>query len=154
MDVLSDPEIRTAIKEFSEWPTIPQLYVDGEFVGGCDILQEMHAAGELHQTLGLTASDAAAPKLSVTDEAAEFLRQAQRGHEDVELHLSVDARFRNSLSLGPRAGNEIEVESNGVRILIDRDSAARANGLTLHIVKTEQGPQLAIQNPAAPESAH
>ena len=41
-----------------------------------------------------------------------------------------------------------------MRILIDRDSAARANGVTLHIVKTEQGPQLAIQNPAAPESAH
>ena len=47
VDVLKDPEIRQGIKEFSNWPTIPQLYVKGEFVGGCDILREMYEAGEL-----------------------------------------------------------------------------------------------------------
>jgi monothiol glutaredoxin len=47
VDVLSDPEIRQGIKEFSSWPTIPQLYVKGEFVGGCDIVREMFEAGEL-----------------------------------------------------------------------------------------------------------
>jgi monothiol glutaredoxin len=47
VDVLSDPEIRQGIKEFSSWPTIPQLYVKGEFVGGCDIIREMFEAGEL-----------------------------------------------------------------------------------------------------------
>ncbi|HWG81359.1 MAG TPA: Grx4 family monothiol glutaredoxin [Stellaceae bacterium] len=47
IDVLSDPEIRQGIKEFSSWPTIPQLYVKGEFVGGCDIVREMFEAGEL-----------------------------------------------------------------------------------------------------------
>jgi monothiol glutaredoxin len=47
IDVLKDPEIRSAIKEFSNWPTIPQLYVKGEFVGGCDILREMYEADEL-----------------------------------------------------------------------------------------------------------
>jgi len=47
IDVLKDPEIRQGIKEFSNWPTIPQLYVKGEFVGGCDILREMYEAGEL-----------------------------------------------------------------------------------------------------------
>ncbi len=47
IDVLSDPEIRQGIKEFSSWPTIPQLYVKGEFVGGCDIIREMFEAGEL-----------------------------------------------------------------------------------------------------------
>ena len=46
-DVLSDPELRQGIKEFSNWPTIPQLYVKGEFVGGCDIVREMHESGEL-----------------------------------------------------------------------------------------------------------
>ncbi len=57
VDVLQDMEIRNGIKEFSDWPTIPQLYVKGEFLGGSDIMMEMFEAGELHQTLadaGLT----------------------------------------------------------------------------------------------------
>ena len=48
-DVLVDPEIRQGIKEFSNWPTVPQLYVKGEFVGGCDILREMFETGELEE---------------------------------------------------------------------------------------------------------
>ena len=49
VDVLADPQIREGIKEFSSWPTIPQLYVKGEFVGGCDIVREMFQTGELQQ---------------------------------------------------------------------------------------------------------
>jgi monothiol glutaredoxin len=49
IDVLSDPQIRQGIKEFSNWPTIPQLYVKGEFVGGCDIVREMYETGELRE---------------------------------------------------------------------------------------------------------
>jgi monothiol glutaredoxin len=51
VDVLSDPQIRQGIKEFSSWPTIPQLYVNGKFVGGCDIVSEMHASGDLDKEL-------------------------------------------------------------------------------------------------------
>ena len=51
IDVLSDPDIRDGIKAFSNWPTIPQLYVKGEFVGGCDIVREMHESGELQKLL-------------------------------------------------------------------------------------------------------
>ena len=51
VDVLTDPEIRQGIKEYSSWPTIPQLYVKGEFVGGCDIIREMAETGELKQLL-------------------------------------------------------------------------------------------------------
>ena len=51
IDVLTDPEIRQGIKEFSSWPTIPQLYVKGEFIGGCDIIREMAETGELKQLL-------------------------------------------------------------------------------------------------------
>lgn len=46
-NVLADPSIRDGIKEYSDWPTIPQLYVDGEFIGGCDIVTDMHNSGEL-----------------------------------------------------------------------------------------------------------
>ena len=51
VDVLSDPDIREGIKEYSSWPTIPQLYVAGEFQGGCDIVTEMYESGELQQKL-------------------------------------------------------------------------------------------------------
>ena len=51
IDVLSDPSIRQGIKEFSNWPTVPQLYVKGEFIGGCDIVREMFESGELGQLL-------------------------------------------------------------------------------------------------------
>ena len=51
VDVLADQDIRTGIKDYSEWPTIPQLYVKGEFVGGSDIMMEMYEAGELQQLL-------------------------------------------------------------------------------------------------------
>jgi monothiol glutaredoxin len=50
-NVLQDDELREGIKQFSNWPTIPQLYVNGEFVGGCDILREMYQSGELQQLL-------------------------------------------------------------------------------------------------------
>jgi len=46
-DVLSDPEIRDGVKSFSNWPTIPQVYIDGKFIGGCDIVREMYTRGEL-----------------------------------------------------------------------------------------------------------
>ena len=51
VDVLQDPEIREGIKQYANWPTIPQLYVNGEFVGGCDIMKEMFQSGELQKVL-------------------------------------------------------------------------------------------------------
>jgi monothiol glutaredoxin len=62
VDVLSDPSVRQGIKEFSNWPTIPQLYVKGEFIGGCDIIREMYETGELEQVFkdkGVTVQQAA-----------------------------------------------------------------------------------------------
>jgi len=51
VDILEDPDIRQGIKDFSNWPTIPQLYVDGKFIGGCDITVELHETGELESIL-------------------------------------------------------------------------------------------------------
>jgi monothiol glutaredoxin len=55
VDVLQDPDIRQGIKEYSDWPTVPQLYVKGEFVGGSDIMMEMFESGELQELLGTEA---------------------------------------------------------------------------------------------------
>jgi monothiol glutaredoxin len=58
-DVLADPELRDEIKRFSNWPTIPQVYVDGKFLGGCDIVREMYESGELKTLLKATLGESA-----------------------------------------------------------------------------------------------
>jgi monothiol glutaredoxin len=58
VDVLQNPEIREGIKQFANWPTIPQLYVNGEFVGGCDIMREMYQSGELQKLIAGTGKPA------------------------------------------------------------------------------------------------
>ncbi|KAI0077752.1 glutaredoxin [Panus rudis PR-1116 ss-1] len=65
-NVLEDSELRQAIKEYSEWPTIPQVYINGEFVGGCDILLSMHQSGELEELL---AKNGIIPPLPESEEA-------------------------------------------------------------------------------------
>jgi len=72
VNVLADPEIRQGIKDFSDWPTIPQLYVKGEFVGGCDIITEMTLSGELDQLFeakGVAFDKEAANKIREANEA-------------------------------------------------------------------------------------
>lgn len=150
-DVLSDPSIREGIKAYSDWPTIPQLYIEGQFQGGCDIVREMYDNGELHRTLGLEREEVEPPTVHVSEAAAKVLAEARSQYQDQELHLGIDAGFRHSLGFGPSSGNEIEVEATGVRILLDRDSAERANGLRIEV--EGDGNQLRIDNPNQPARA-
>ncbi len=69
VDILPDPRIRQELSALSDWPTIPQLFVGGELVGGCDIISEMYQSGELQQTLGLE-EGGAAPEAPEAPEAA------------------------------------------------------------------------------------
>ncbi len=64
VDILPDPRIRQELSTISDWPTIPQLFVAGELVGGCDIITEMYESGELASTLGIEATEPAAPVVS------------------------------------------------------------------------------------------
>ena len=70
-------EIREGIKDFSDWPTIPQLYIGGEFQGGCDIVREMYEAGELHEALGIEKPAVPEPDITVTETAMEVLQNAK-----------------------------------------------------------------------------
>ena len=70
VDILPDPRIRQELSAISNWPTIPQLFIDGELVGGCDIVTEMYESGELQQALGLEASEPAeAPEAAPVESA-------------------------------------------------------------------------------------
>jgi monothiol glutaredoxin len=148
-DVLSDPAVREGIKVYSSWPTIPQLYVKGELIGGCDIVRDLYASGELYAKLGLPTPERVVPELVITDAAAEALRGAAVQAADAVLHLKIDARFENALFLGPALEGDVEVESNGVRIHLDPASAQRAQGVTIDATPTERGPGFSIHNPNA-----
>src|SRR4051794_31915886 len=71
VDILPDPRIRQELSALSNWPTVPQLFVDGELVGGCDIVTEMYESGELHETLGVETPAAAAAAAAPAAPAAE-----------------------------------------------------------------------------------
>ncbi|MGH0036747.1 MAG: Grx4 family monothiol glutaredoxin [Myxococcota bacterium] len=153
-DVLSDGHVREGIKEFSSWPTIPQLYVKGEFVGGCDIIQELYSSGELHASLGVEPVETVTPALEVTEAAAEALRRAvaqQGGGQGRELHLTVDARFQAQLHLSAAGPGEVKVDAGGLSFYFDPMSARRADGIRIDVVDTPQGQGFRIENPNAPQ---
>ena len=150
VNVLDDPDVREGIKVYGNWPTIPQLYIEGELVGGCDIVLNMLNTGELHQCLGMEQPDRTPPEITVTDAASEKIQEAMQGHEGIALHFQVDANWEAQFNLAPAQGHEIATESNGVNVLMDIATAQRARGATIDWVSTVQGEGLAIDLPEAP----
>ncbi|HLF32381.1 MAG TPA: Grx4 family monothiol glutaredoxin [Xanthomonadales bacterium] len=150
VNVLEDEEIREGIKLYGNWPTIPQLYINGELIGGCDIILGMLNSGELHQVLGLDEPDRTPPEITVTDSAAEKIRAALQGHEGIALHFQVDASWDTQFNLAPAQGGEIAAQSNGITVLMDIATAQRARGAKIDWVKSLTGEGLAIDLPAAP----
>ena len=149
-NVLEDQGIREGIKTFSDWPTIPQLYIDREFVGGCDIVKQMFNNGELHEMLGVEAPDRTPPDVRVSDAAAAIIANALQANPGSAVHLTIDGRWQHSFNLGPMEGHEIRSESNGVTLLLDVASAQKAKGLSIDIEETVQGTAFKIDNPNAP----
>jgi monothiol glutaredoxin len=151
VNVLDDQEVREGIKEFGNWPTIPQLYIDGELVGGCDIITGMFNSTELHEMLGVEAPDRTPPEVTITDAAAEKILEAMAGHEGIGLHFAVDAGWQSQFNVAPAEGHEIKIETNGITMFFDLASAQRANGAVIDWVETMQGEGLTIHLPQAPE---
>lgn len=149
VNVLSDPAVRDGIKEYSSWPTIPQLYVGGEFLGGCDIVKELHATGELHAKLGVEVKKVSPPTVTIEDGAAKAIKAADEGNGD-QLRLEIGPQFQYDFYFGPKKPGDVAVVANGVTILFDQASAAKANGLRLAWVETPDGGAFRIDNPNEP----
>lgn len=151
VDVLEDAEIREGIKLYGSWPTIPQLYIERELVGGSDIIEQLLNSGELHELLGLAKPDRTPPTLHVSVAAAEAIGNAMANAEPgIGLHLSVDPRFNAQFQLKPVTGQEIVAEAAGIRFHLDLASAPRANGIEIDWVEDMRGAGLSIRNPNAP----
>ena len=149
VDVLSRPEVRSGIKEFSQWPTVPQLYVKGEFVGGCDIISEMAGTGELYEALGVELPEVDEPSIEITDSAREVFADAPVS-QDQGLRLGISKQFQYELNVGPITANDFRVESNGITLSIDRLSASRANGIVIDFETSGGQSGFRIKNPNEP----
>ncbi len=149
-NVLEDHEIREGIKEYSDWPTIPQLYIDKELVGGCDIVTSLFNSGELHDLLGVDQPDRTPPEITISDAAAEQIQQSLAGQDNLAVHFSIDGNWQSQFQLAPAKGHEIETQANGIRFLMDVNSAARAQGAHIGWSDSLQGQGLTIHLPAAP----
>jgi monothiol glutaredoxin len=150
VDVIADPAMRDGVKVFSEWPTIPQLYVDGKFVGGCDIVKEMYASGDLAKLLGVTPAAVAIPKITISPAAAGAFLDAASAAGDEVLHLEISPRFQHDLYFAPRAEGDVAVDTGQITIYVDRSSARRAGGISIDFVKGPNGAGFKIDNPNEP----
>jgi len=151
VNVLDDPDIRQGVKDFSNWPTVPQLYVGGEFVGGCDIVKDMYASGDLHQTLGVSKEDIKPPTIQITESAAEELKAAlAQADEGDAITISIDAHFEHALNLGVPAAMDVPVTAAGITVFFDPASAKRAEGMSIDFVEEANQAGFKIENPQAP----
>lgn len=153
VDVLADNEIREGIKEFGNWPTIPQLYVDKELIGGSDIIGGMYNSGELHELLGVAMPDRSAPQIEISPAAAEAIRNGMADEPGMALHLAIDGRWQAQFMLKPAQGHEIRAESGGITLLMDLATAQKARGMQVDWVDDVRGSGLTIKLPQAP-AAH
>ena len=150
VNVLEDQLIREGIKLYSDWPTIPQLYIDKEFMGGCDVVKQMFNSGDLHAALGTEPPDRTPPEITLSEEAARMILEVLEGQPGMAAHLSIDARWQHNFALGPVEGHEVKSVANGVEIYMDLASAQKARGMSIEVTESLQGTGFKIDNPNAP----
>ena len=151
VNVLADGEIREGIKAYGNWPTIPQLYIEGELVGGSDIIEQMANSGELHAALGLPAPDRTPPTITITDAARPTLRKAiDDAGGDLAVQVDIDPNFRTRLALATRDPNAITVDCGGIPVQVAVAAARRADGLVIDFADDARGRGLVVENPNAP----
>lgn len=150
VDVLADPQVREGIKAYGDWPTIPQLYVDGQLVGGCDIVSQMTASGELHALLGLPAPDRSPPAIEVSRAALDVLREAiANAGGGYAVGVDIDAARRARLQLVPLDEAAVRVDVDGVALQFDAMQLRLADGLSIDWVDDHRGRGLVATHPLA-----
>jgi monothiol glutaredoxin len=152
VDILADEEMRSGIKEYSDWPTIPQLYAKGEFIGGCDLIEQMAKNNDLYEAMGLDKEEIKIPRITLTKAAVIAIEEVKIQNPDLSVHLNIDDNWVHEFSLAPLTGNEIVAESNGLQLCLNFRSAKRANGLAIDMESTADGNAFSITNPNAPPS--
>lgn len=134
IDVLADPALRDEIKAFAQWPTVPQLYVGGRFIGGCDIVSDLYGSGELQQVLGARKRDVDAPSITLTERAAAELRELKLSERE-SVRLEIDPQYRFDLLVEASRPEDVALSDKGVTVRLSPASANRAGGLLIDFVE-------------------
>lgn len=151
VNILADADVRNGMKEYSDWPTFPQLFIKGEFVGGADIVRQMHESGDLEKKLGDLVAAPKVPAVTVTARAAQELGAALAdGTPGDVIHLTITPGWEHQLDLGAKEPGHVTIESGGVTVQLDRASAARADGVTIDFIEASDGAGFKIDNPNRP----
>ncbi len=150
VNVLADAAIREGIKEFSQWPTIPQLYVDGEFVGGCDIVKAMNASGELQALFGIKLEPVKAPTITISAAAKKALSDALTDIGAHVLRFEASDKFAYELYFDEKQANDVVATVEGLSIHMTRDSASRLDGASIDFVDGPGGSGFKISSPHEP----
>ena len=148
-NVFSDPDIRSGMKDFSMWPTFPQLYIKQEFVGGCDLVTEMMQSGELPGMLGVTLEDVEPPTVHCSPNILNLFKESLATHGG-GIHIDVSKNFQYDIFIGPKSNGQVESLVDGVPFYFSRGSAKRANGISLDFKDGDNGGVL-IDNPNEPK---
>lgn len=150
IDALSDEALREGLKRYANWPTLPQLYVNGRFVGGADIVGELVEHGEIGAALGLTAPlPTPKPEVTVSPAAvAAFRRFADA--ERPSVRLVIDREYEPMLDIAGAEPGDVVLELEHLRLALDRPSARRADGLTIDFVEGPKAAGFKLENPNAP----
>jgi monothiol glutaredoxin len=148
VDVLANADVREGIKQFSSWPTIPQLFVNGEFIGGADIVAALSESGELKEKLaGLGTAQTA--KVTMSERARAELGAALEGAEEC-VRLEVSPKFEHDLAVGIPDPRDVIIDVGRLRISMPPSSVRRADGIHIDVVDTPDGPAFKIDNPNEP----
>ena len=150
-NVLEDQNIREGIKEYGNWPTIPQLYINKELVGGNDIVTEMYNSGELQTMLGKPVPERKPATITITDKAKENILSGIQDIGSNVLMLSIDSQFNTRFSIEEPKGYELTSEIDEIKIYMDIGTAKRADGIEIDWVEDLQGAGLVIKNPNEPK---
>lgn len=148
VDVLSDPHLREGIKAYSSWPTLPQLYVNGEFIGGCDIVLDLQNKNQLADILQAEKATKA-PELIITEPAINAFKNALKDEEGY-IRIVITADFEHSLQFDDKHESDFVVVNSGVTFLIDPYSAFRADNLRIDFTKDALESGFAFVNPNEP----
>ncbi|MCF6288084.1 MAG: Grx4 family monothiol glutaredoxin [Proteobacteria bacterium] len=151
-NVLENNDIREGIKEYGNWPTIPQIYINKELIGGNDIVTEMYNTGELHTMLGQQPPDRTPAHITISDNAADNIKKGMQDIGTNVLMLTIDGQFNTRFSIEQPKGYEIVSETAGIKVYMDIGTAKKADGMEVDWVEDLQGAGLVIKNPNEPQA--
>lgn len=153
VDVLADPILREGVKSFSDWPTIPQLYVKAKFVGGSDIIHEMTKSGELAGVLGRDRIELTLPKVQMTKSAEKaFLKfwDAEGDTEEPVVRITVGSDWEPLLDLDQPRDGDVVIDMGELDLVMTRSTARRVDGVVIDFIERGGQAGFKVENPNTP----